>query len=600
MRSAGGEELTMSLLAELRQRKLVQWGLAYVAAAFALLQGIDIFAQRFGWPEAIERGLLVAVCVGFFVTLLLAWYHGELGAQKVSSTELLLLALLLAIGGGALWRFALNAPAPTSVPASAAASEPKAASVAANPVAASGKSVAVLPFENRSASGEDAAFLADGIQEDLVNTLSRVPSLTVIARTAVLPFRDTKLPMAQIAAALNVTHLVEAGVQRAGDRVRINVQLLRAVDGQTEWSERYDRTLSASNILDLQEEITQAVATTLQLQLGTKAGEKLLTGTTGNLAAYEAFLKGRKAYEDNHFPEAVRLLQEAVRLDPNYALAHGALAEAHVSMGNAGLMAPNEAFQLARASAQRALELDDHIVQAYTALAEYAFHHDWNWDEAEKSMLRALAIDPNYAIAYRRHAGHLAAWGRFDEAEAADLRSAELSPRRKNLVGLAELIAQRRFQELVERTADEDKSDNSLILSMRGLALFETGHQSEGIERLERAAKLDPDSLDNQARLGWAYGRAGQTAKAREILQQLQAAAKHRYVSPMLAAQVAAGLDDRDLAFAQLQQAFDLREPTLPTIGFDLSFDPIRADPRFRDLLKKLKLDVFFPEAASK
>ena len=585
-------------LQRLRERKLVQWAVAYAAAAFALLQGIDIIAAKFGWPESFERILIIALCIGFFVTLLLAWYHGERGEQKVSGTDLLLLALLLAIGGGLLWKFALNAPAPPSVAASAAPAEPKEAPGAANAVAATGKSIAVLPFENHSASGENAAFLADGIQEDLINTLSRVPSLTVIARTAVLPFRDTKTPMAQIAAALRVTHLVEASVQRAGDRVRINVQLLRASDGQTEWSQRYDRTLSATNIFDLQEEITQAVAATLQLQLGAKAGERLVTGTTENLAAYETFLKGRQQYTDRHPAEAVRLLKEAVHLDPDYALAHGALAEAYVSLAIIGFAPAKEAFPLAQASARRALELDDHVVQAYTALAEYDFHYAWNWAEAEKSMLRALAIDPNYAIAYARHAGHLAAWGRFDEARAAEERGAKLSPQRRNFSGLGVLMAQRRYQEVLDRTADQDGSDNNVILSVRGIALFMSGRQAEGLVRLERAVKLEPDSLDNQAILGWAFAQDGQTAKAREILQQLQKAARGRYVSPMLTAQVAVGLDDRDLAFAQLQQAFDLREPTLPDIGFDLTYDPIRSDPRFRDLLKKLKLDVFFPETA--
>jgi len=586
------------LLQRLKERKLVQWALAYLAGAWVLLQVIGLIGQQFDWPPGLLRGITVAAGVGFFIVLVLAWYHGERGEQKVSGTELLLLALLLAIGGGLLWKFALNAPAPPSVAASAAPAEPKEAPGAANAVAATGKSIAVLPFENHSASGENAAFLADGIQEDLINTLSRVPSLTVIARTAVLPFRDTKTPMAQIAAALRVTHLVEASVQRAGDRVRINVQLLRASDGQTEWSQRYDRTLSATNIFDLQEEITQAVAATLQLQLGAKAGERLVTGTTENLAAYETFLKGRQQYTDRHPAEAVRLLKEAVHLDPDYALAHGALAEAYVSLAIIGFAPAKEAFPLAQASARRALELDDHVVQAYTALAEYDFHYAWNWAEAEKSMLRALAIDPNYAIAYARHAGHLAAWGRFDEARAAEERGAKLSPQRRNFSGLGVLMAQRRYQEVLDRTADQDGSDNNVILSVRGIALFMSGRQAEGLVRLERAVKLEPDSLDNQAILGWAFAQDGQTAKAREILQQLQKAARGRYVSPMLTARVAVGLDDRDLAFAQLQQAFDLREPTLPDIGFDLTYDPIRSDPRFRDLLKKLKLDVFFPETA--
>jgi adenylate cyclase len=585
----------------LQQRKLVQWVVAYVAAAFALLQGVDIVAQRFAWPESIERILIIALSVGFFVVVVLAWYHGERGSQKVTRTELLLLALLLGIGGVLLWKFALNEPG--SGPAAGQPTpmvDAKVTAGANSSDTATGKAVAVLPFENRSASGEDAAFLADGIQEDLINTLSRVPGLKVIARTAVVPFRDSKMPMVQIAAALRVTHLVEAGVQRAGDRVRINVELVRASDGQSEWSQRYDRTLSATNIFDLQEEITEAVAATLQLKLGKRAGDKLLSGTTGNLEAYEHFLKGRKAYSEGSPDEAVRLLRDAIRLDPDYALAHGALAEAYVSMGNSGLMAPKEAFPLAQAAAQRALELDDHVVQAYTALAEYQFHYAWNWEEAEKSMLRALAIDPNYANAYSRHAGHLMAWGRFDEAQAAAQRAAELSPKRKNFAGAMLMLGAGRYQEALDLTSDDADSDSLAVLSIRGTALFHTGHHAEGLERMERLAKLKPDFLEAQASLGWAYAQVGKAAKAREIVRQLQAAARNRFVSPLAVAVVAAGLNDRELAFAQLDKAFDLRDPNLPFVGLNRDFDPIRADPRFRELLVKLKLDVFFPESATK
>ncbi len=462
------------------------------------------------------------------------------------------------------------------------------------------KSVAVLPFENRSAGGEDAAFLADGIQEDLINTLSRVPGLKVIARTAVMPYRGNAKNMPQIATDLRVSHLVEAGVQRAGDRVRINVQLVRAKDGQAEWSERYDRTLSATNIFALQEEITQAVANALQLKLGAKTGEKLLTGTTGNLAAYEAFLKGRKEYTDGSTEEAVRSLKEAVRLDPNYALAHGALAEAYVSLSNEGRAPAAEAYPLAKASARRALELDDQIVQAYTALGEYSFHFDWNWTEAEKAMLRALAIDPNYAIAYGRHSGHLLAWGRFEESLAADRRENELSPNRGGIAEVNNYLRQRRYQQVLDLTAKYALPDATEFLMQRGIALLRTGQQDEGLQRLEREVKLRPGSPRHLSTLGWAYGEAGQTAKAREILQRLQTTAKSRFVSPLDLAMVAVGLNDRDLAFAQLERAFELRDPNLPFIGVDITYDSIRDDPRFRDLLKRLKLDVYFPENPKK
>jgi len=452
----------------------------------------------------------------------------------------------------------------------------------------------------RFAGGEDAAFLADGIQEDLINTLSRVPGLKVIARTAVLAYRDGTTPLPQIASALHVSHLVEAGVQRAGDRVRINVQLIRASDGEAVWSERYDRTLSATNIFDLQEEITLAVTGTLQLRLGVKSGEKLLTGTTGNLAAYERFLKARKEWLEGSTTNSIEMFQEAIRLDPDYALAYGGLAEAYVSLSIEGLAPAAEAFPKAKAAAERALQLDDHIVQAYTALAEYAFHYDWNWEEAEKAILRALAIDPNYATAYARHSGHLKAWGRFEEAEAASRRSNELSPAPDEITGLSSAFTQRRWQDVLDLTADYSSPDSTKYLVARAIALLHLGHKDEALRRFERAAELHPDNVSAKTSLGWAYGLAGETAKARKVIEQLEAMAGTRYVSPLKIGSVAAGMNDRDLAFAQLEKAYGVRDPNLPFIGEESDYDPIRDDPRFRDMLKRLKLDVFFPETPKK
>lgn len=604
------------LLAELKRRNVIRSAGLYLAGSWLLVQIVGTVLPMFGAPDWVGRSIVVLLAIGFIPALVFSWLF-ELTPQGLKRDEnvrpeesiapqtarrmnrLIIAVLVAALAYFAVDKFVLSprreAARIAVAPPSNAASLPNESQSLADP-----KSIAVLPFENRSAGGEDAAFLADGIQQDLINTLSRVPGLKVIAQTAVLRYRGSALAMPQIAAELRVTHLLEAGVQRAGERVRVNVQLVRAADGQTVWSERYDRSLSATNIFDLQEEITQALAGMLQLKLGRPAGEKLLSGTTGNLAAYEAFLKGRKEFSGGSPPEAVRLLQEAVRLDPNYALAHGALAEAYVSMANGGLAPAADAFPLVRASARRALELDDHIVQAYTALAEYAFHYEWNWAESEKAMLRALAIDPNYANAYVRHAGHLSAWGRFDEARTAALRAAELSPQKKNMAGLGVLLAERRYQDVLNLTADEASSENRSLLGFRGIALFHTGNQTEGLARLERGMELYPDFLSLQANLGWAYGRAGQTAKARGILDHLLATAKSRFVSPLELAQVAAGLDDRDLAFAQLEQAFEQRDPNLPFIGSDANFDPIRTDPRFRDLLKRLKLDVFFPATPDK
>ncbi|MGB8716209.1 MAG: hypothetical protein WCD66_07595, partial [Rhodanobacteraceae bacterium] len=193
----------MSLLANLRQRKLVQWAVAYVAAAFALLQGVDIIAQRFAWPDSIARGLIIACCIGFFVTLLLAWYHGEQGKQKVSGTELLILALLLAVGGGLLWKFSSHA----SVPSTGISTAPQLAR-SDNGVVANGKSIAVLPFVNMS-SDPDNVYFSDGLSEEILNSLARIDGMQVVGRTSSFQFKGRNEDLRVIGEKLGVANVLE-------------------------------------------------------------------------------------------------------------------------------------------------------------------------------------------------------------------------------------------------------------------------------------------------------------------------------------------------------------------------------------------------------
>jgi TolB-like protein len=210
-------------LQHLKERKLVQWAVAYVAAAFALLQGIDIVAQQFGWPDGVRRGITLAMVVGFFVTLVLAWYHGERGAQRVTGTELLILALLLSLGGGFLWRFAGASRTPTAK----AFVEP-----GTTPLAIPEKSIAVLPLVNAS-NDKDEQYFSDGLSEDLITALSQFAGLKVIGRNSSFQFRESKDDSRTIGAKLGVAHLLEGSVRRAADVVRISAELVNAADGST-------------------------------------------------------------------------------------------------------------------------------------------------------------------------------------------------------------------------------------------------------------------------------------------------------------------------------------------------------------------------------
>src|SRR6185312_14693557 len=320
------------LIARLKQRKLVQWTLAYVAFAFALLQGIDMVAARFGWPDAIERGLIIAACAGFFITLLLAWYHGERGVQKVTGMELLLLALLLALGGAFMWRFSgSHMPAPIAAVASLAKASPAPATARTDIPA---KSIAVLPFENLS-DDKDNVFFSDGLSEEILNSLARIDGLRVIGRTSSFQFKGKDVDSRTIGARLGVANLLEGSVRREGERARVTAQLIRASDGTQLWSQTYDRTVTDS--LAVQLDIAEQVAGVLNVVLDGKQRARMRAAGVKNVDAFIAYQKGWKLYIDAHAKPGVNLIDglrqanvefdKATALDPNFSFAYYAEAD---------------------------------------------------------------------------------------------------------------------------------------------------------------------------------------------------------------------------------------------------------------------------------
>jgi TolB-like protein len=339
-------ETATGFLARLKQRKLVQWALAYIAAAFAFLQGIDIVAAKFGWPDTVERLLIIAICVGFFVTLLLAWYHGDQGRQRASGTELLLVALVLAVGGGFLWKVA-GAPTSHGVTATSATPATHGAPELASPATAAGnsvpasvvtaipaKSIAVLPFENLS-DDKDNVFFSDGLSEEILNSLARIDGLRVIGRTSSFQFKGKDLDSRTIGARLGVSNLLEGSVRREGERARVTAQLIRASDGTQLWSQTYDRTVKDS--LAVQLDIAEQVAGVLNVVLDDKQREQMRAAGVKNVDAFIAYQKGWKLYIEAHSKPGVDLIDglrqanvefdKAIALDSGFSFAYFAEAD---------------------------------------------------------------------------------------------------------------------------------------------------------------------------------------------------------------------------------------------------------------------------------
>ena len=319
----------------LKQRKLVQWSLAYVAFAFAMIQGVDVVAQQFGWPEGVRRGITLALVLGFFVVLVLAWYHGERGAQRVNGTELLIITLLLAVGGGVLWRYA-RAPVVSAAGSSASAAIATASSPVATPIRANipAKSIAVLPFENLS-DDKDNVFFSDGLSEEILNSLARIDGLRVIGRTSSFQFKGKDVDSSTIGGRLGVANLLEGSVRREGERARVTAQLIRASDGTQLWSQTYDRTVTDS--LAVQLDIAEQVAGVLNVVLDDRQRARMRAAGVKNVDAFIAYQKGWKLYIDAHAKPGVNLIDglrqanvefdKATALDPDFSFAYYAEAD---------------------------------------------------------------------------------------------------------------------------------------------------------------------------------------------------------------------------------------------------------------------------------
>ena len=364
---------------DLKRRKLVQWTVAYVAAAFALLQAIDIIANRFDFPSQTMRLVILAMIAGFFIVLVLAWYHGERGAQRVSGTELVILAMLLAIGGAGIWRFSAGRPQ-----SAAASPNEKGTTTQGRPIMA--KSVAVLPFENLSRDPDNAYFV-DGIQDEILTRLAKISALKVISRTSTMRYASRPDNLREIAAQLGVANILEGSVQRAAGAMRVNVQLIEAESDSHLWAESYDRDVK--NIFSVESEVAQAVADALKASLLPAESARIASVPTKIPAAYDLFLKGQYFFNQLQTSAssdpvadgkaAADYFRRAVATDPDFALACARMSYLLSYLHWYNVDNSSAVVEDARAAAERALALQPKLPEAHLALGyvHYWCHRDY-------------------------------------------------------------------------------------------------------------------------------------------------------------------------------------------------------------------------------
>ena len=430
-------------IARLKQRKLVQWALAYVAFAFALLQGTDVVAHQFGWPDGLQRGITLVLIIGFVVALVLAWYHGERGAQRVSGTEIVILALLLAIGGGLLWRYERVTPNPNANVASSspdAAQRNPGATPSAIPITAiPAKSIAVLPFENLS-EDKGNAYFADGMQDLILTKLADIGDLKVISRTSTLKYQSHPDNLKIIAQQLGVAAILEGSVQKAGNQVLINVQLIDARSDNHLWAESYTRTLD--NIFGVEGEVAQKVADALQAKLTSTEQQNVTAIPTQNTAAYNWYLKAdyqaHKAFDAQdgaEFELAESDYRKAIALDPGFALARAQLA--YWQMVSHWFVAPLPPAGLAKVKAtiDSALAIAPDLPDAHLALGYYYYWGYRRYADAAKQFERVLQLAPNNIEALGGLAFIERRRGQWPQALATLQRALLIAPRDAYMLG---------------------------------------------------------------------------------------------------------------------------------------------------------------------
>ena len=456
-------------------------------------------------------------------------------------------------------------------------------------------SIAVLPFQNRSGD-PNAEYLSDGLAESLIYRLTQLPNLKVSPTSSVIRYKGKDADVASIAKDLAVDAVMTGRLAQIDDKLTISVELVDVRNSKLLWGAQYDRTMS--DLLATQREIAAEIVSKLQLKL-TGDGEKALTkGYTNNNDAYQLYLKGRFHFAKRTKPDverSVEYFKRAVELDPNFALAYAAIADSYNGMTAYPYMAPKLAVPLAKAAASRALEIDPTLAEAHTALANSLACFDWNWKDAEREFKRAIELNPDDAGAHWRYGMfYLMPVGRLDEAVAEGKRSLELEPldlnHGANLSGL--YFYARRYDEALEHARQVHSLDANFIVGRWALSQvsIQKGMYAEVIELNEKALQTDPTNPVFLRFAGIAYAKAGRRNDAEKVLDRFREMAKTQYVMSYHLALIYSALGDNDKALAELENAFTEHDYLLPRIKVEPFLDPLRDEPRYKALLKRMNL----------
>lgn len=452
------------------------------------------------------------------------------------------------------------------------------------------RSVAVLPFTNEGGDPE-MEYLSDGISESLIDSLSQLSGLKVIARSSSFKYKGKAVDPQEEARSLGVEAILTGRVLRRADQVQINVEVIDARNNTRLWGEQYNRR--TTDLLSLQSEIAGEIAASLRWQLTAGEQRQLTKRNPIDPVAYELLLKGRfyanKGGTDNH-KRAIEYFKQAIDVDPTYALAYASLSSEYSELINITVLDPREFLPKAEMAARKAVDLDENLAEAHLAMAGVNLYN-WEWVAAEREHKRAIELNPNLARAHRRYMFYLIIHRRNGEALAEGRRARELDPLASvHTAPVYELLLTHQFEQAVEAAkklleADQNNPDLHTLL---GFVYARTGKYPEAIAAYQEGIRLGDDSTDAQVYLAEVYAKVGKTEEARAILKQLEEG--KGYISPTGLAIIYAALEKKDKAFALLERAYSAHDQQLIWLGIEGGYASLLSDPRFQDLMHRIGL----------
>jgi TolB-like protein/Tfp pilus assembly protein PilF len=439
-------------------------------------------------------------------------------------------------------------------------------------------------------------YFVDGVTDELIGQLAQISGLhRVISRTTMMEYKGVEKPLPEIARELNVDAVVEGTVYQVGEKVRIQVRLIDALpEEQNLWGQTYERAMS--DVLVMYSEMARAIANKIQVELTPGDETRFASPRLVKPGAYDAYLKGRYFLEKTELYDdqmrAIQLFEKAIEIDPKFALAYVELANAYGNSVFFSHLTPQETYSKRMAAIMKALELDDSLAEAHAALGFIRFEHDWDWAGAELHFRRALELNSNNVDVLSYYIQYLIVMGQFDEGIVLEKRRRELQPSPPTWDLAWCYMYARRFDESIAefKKLVEIIPNNHWVFMFLAVNFAERGLYKEALEWIERARPLVPpgQSLQFDFAPAYIYGKAGKTEEAKEILDRYLKKSGEEVVDPGQIAAVYAAIGDKERALNWLEKAFEERSPAMPWLKIDFQFDPLRSEPRFKDLMNRM------------